>query len=128
MIRLFGCRWTVQLLALAMSYWVAVPLLGASAPLVWDKQHKQVDAQIEGWDLPTLLGQLSKATGWQVFIEPGTEQTVSVRFKNLAVGEALKRMLGELNFALLPQTNAPPRLFVFRNSLQEATQLVREAA
>jgi hypothetical protein len=34
-------------------------------------------------------------------------------------------LLGNLNFALVPQTNSTPRLFVFRTSLQEATQLVR---
>src|SRR5207247_7093663 len=40
-------------------------------------------------------------------------------------GDALGLLLGDLNFALVPQTNASPRLFVFHTSLQEATQLIR---
>jgi hypothetical protein len=111
---------------LAVACLSSVTLLAASNSLVWNKQQKKVDAQIESWDLPTLLGKLSETTGWQVYLEPGTQQNVSVRFKNLPVGEALKRMLGDLNFALLPQTNAPAKLFIFRTSLQEATQLVAE--
>src|SRR5439155_17809306 len=30
----------------------------------------------------------------------------------------------ELNFALLPQTNGPTKLFIYRDSVQEATQLI----
>jgi hypothetical protein len=94
--------------------------------LVWDSRQQRVDAQIESWDLPALLQQISSATGWRIYVEPGTRQITSVRFKNLAVGEALKRLLGDLNFALLPQTNSPAKLFIYRTSLQEATQLVLE--
>jgi hypothetical protein len=61
-----------------------------------------------------------------VYVEPNTHQSVSVKFKHLSVGEGLKRLLGDLNFALLPRTNGPARLFIFRNSLQEATQLVKD--
>jgi len=37
-------------------------------------------------------------------------------------------MMGELNFALLPQTNGPAKLFVFQTSLQDATRLVEVGA
>jgi Subtilase family/Fervidolysin N-terminal prodomain len=114
------------------SSWLAVALIclstaaawAASDSLVWDKQRKTVDAQIASSDLSVVLSRISSATGWQVYLEPGTRQKVSVRFKQLPLGEALKQILGELNFALLPQTNAPAKLFIFRTSLQEATQLV----
>src|SRR5205085_2685480 len=33
-------------------------------------------------------------------------------------------LLGNLNFALVPETNAPSKLFVFRTSLHQATQLI----
>ena len=102
--------------------------VGAADALRWDGRQKKLDAQVETWDFPTLLGKLAKATGWEVYVEPGTQRRVSVRFRNLAVGEGLKRILGDLNFALLPQTNAPARLFIFQTSVQEATQLVPEAS
>src|SRR6185436_11489672 len=59
---------------------------------------------------------------------PDTHRTVSVKFKDLSQGDALRSLLGDLNFALLPQTNANPRLFVFSTALQEATQLIRVPA
>ncbi len=37
-------------------------------------------------------------------------------------------LLGDLNFALVPQTNASPRLFVFRTALGNATQRIRPTA
>jgi hypothetical protein len=126
MMKLDSHGWRSRWVGLALACLSSLTTLAAGDSLSWDKQQKTVDAQIETWDLPTLLGKLSSATGWQIYIEPGTRQSVSVRFKKLPVGEALKRVLGDLNFALLPQTNAPARLYIFRTSLQEATQLVSE--
>ena len=126
MITLGSRRYFARVLALGFLSLCAWVSLGAPDALVWDKQLRKVDAQIEAWDLPTVLARLSKATGWQVLVEPGTQQRVSVRFKGLPPNEALKRLLGELNFVLLPQTNGPARLFIFRTSLDEATQLVTD--
>ena len=83
-----------------------------------------VAAEISSWDLTKLLENIATTTGWQIFVEPETKHTVSTKFKNRAPGEALRLLLGDLSFALLPQSNAPSRLFVFRTSLQEATQRV----
>src|SRR5205823_4445028 len=56
---------------------------------------------------------------------PDTEYAVTARFEGLAPPDALRRLLGDLNFALLPQTNGPAKLFVYRKSLDHATQLVQ---
>ncbi|MFO1498466.1 MAG: S8 family serine peptidase [Verrucomicrobiota bacterium] len=120
-------RWT-RWLGIALLLTPTLCARAAGDALVWDKQTKRVDAEINAWDLPRVLSSLAKAAGWQVLVEPGTQQTTTVRFKNLTVGEALKRLLGELNYALLPQTNGPAKLFVFRTTLQEATQLIGDDA
>ena len=36
-------------------------------------------------------------------------------------------LLGDVNFALVPETNAKPKLFVFRTAMKNATRLVRPA-
>ena len=104
----------------------------AADKLVWRGGNQLVDADIDGWSLPQLLERLTEATGWQVFVQPDTQlkRPVSVRFNNLSPGDALGRLLGELSFAVLPQRNAPAKLFVFRTSVGDATQPVlrREAA
>src|SRR5438034_5515910 len=81
-------------------------------------------AEIKAGQLNDLLDRIASLTSWKVYVEPGTSHTVSAKFKNLPPGEALHLLLGDLNFALVPQTNANPKLFVFRTALQKATQLV----
>lgn len=121
--RVFRTGLCLALLALAF---VAAPAHAADK-LVWRGGSERVDADIDGWSLPQLLEHLADATGWQVFVEPDTrlKQPVSVKFSNLPAGDALGRMLGELSFAVLPQANAPAKLFVFRTSVGDATQQVR---
>ncbi len=119
----------------ALLLWLAWEMPGparAADTLVWRPGHERVDADLEGWPLARLLEHIAEATGWQVFVEPDTrlKQPASVKFNNLPVGEALGRLLGELSFAVLPQTNGPAKLFVFRTSVGDATQRVlrRDAA
>ena len=80
---------------------------GATNSLVWNRDTDRVDADLRGVALWPFLEDLAHKTGWHVFIEPGTDTLVSTKFKNLPSGEALKRVLGDLNFAIVPQTNGP---------------------
>ena len=99
----------------------------AADSLVWRTDKNLVAADIESWPLSEVLESISTATGWQIYVEPDTEYTVTTRFQNLRPADALRRLLGELNFALLPQTNGPVKLFIYRNSVHEATQLIQVA-
>src|SRR5262245_48072508 len=112
---------------LALAVWLRVVPGNAADPLTWRSDRDQVDAEIESWPLPKVLEAISSATGWQIYVEPDTQYTVTSRFQQLKASEALRRLLGELNFALLPQTNGPARLFVFRDSVHAATQLIQVA-
>ncbi len=95
--------------------------------LVWHKAADRVDADIHGEALWPLLEQIAETADWKVFVEPGSDRNVSAKFKNLPSGDALKMLLGDLNFALVPQTNAPSLLYVFRTTMQNATKPVRVA-
>ncbi len=57
--------------------------------------------------------------------QPDAARKVSVKFQDLLPGAALRHLLGDLNFALVPQTNASSKLFVFRTTMGSATRLVR---
>ncbi len=111
------------LLAWAAFTWPASAAAGLES-LNWRMRQNRVDARIESMDLQTLLAKVSAATGWSVYVEPDTSRKVSAKFKDTPSGEALKLLLGDLNFALVPQTDAPSKLYVFRTALQEATQFV----
>jgi thermitase len=94
---------------------------------VWHKTEARMDADVRGETLLPLLEKIAVQTGWRVYVEPGTERTVSAKFKNLPSSEALRMLLGDLNFELSPQTNAVARLYVFTTKIQNATRLVRAA-
>jgi hypothetical protein len=115
------------LLAGVFLLWVTLTAATAADSLVWSNAQKRVDAEINDWSLERVLEQIAAATGWQVFVEPDTQKTVSLKFHNLPVDEAMSRLLGGMNYALLPQTNASSKLFVFSKSINEATLRVKSA-
>jgi len=103
---------------------VSSALASDTNTLSWRVKQNQVDASIQNWPLFTLLKKISSATGWKVYVEPSTTADVSVKFKNLPEDEALRRLLGKLNY-FRDQTNGVSRLFVFRTVSTAATQMVQ---
>ncbi len=93
--------------------------------IVWHRSADRVDADVHSLSLSNLLEQITVQTGWQVYVEPGTARIASTKFKNLPTGEALRMLFGDLNFALVLQTNAGPHLYVFTTRMENATQRVR---
>jgi thermitase len=112
-----------------LSLLCAVLCLGASAAdtnvLVWHKAADRVDADIHGEPLWPLLEDIARQTGWHIFVEPGATRNASAKFSDLPSGDALRMLLGKLNFALVPETNGPLRLYVFTTRMENATQPVR---
>jgi thermitase len=92
--------------------------------LVWHRATDRVDADVRGMVLWPLLEKIAVAAGWHIFVEPDTTHTTSAKFKDLPSGDALKMLLGNLNFALVPRTNGVPDLYVFRTVMKNATREV----
>jgi hypothetical protein len=119
----------IQRLATAAAVCLCLTLATAAnrpaQTLVWNKGQNRMDADVRGLSLGPLLERIAAETGWQVYVEPGTRHTASAKFKNLPPGDALRLLLGDLNFSILPQTNGVSRLYVFRSDLKQATRLVR---
>jgi hypothetical protein len=95
----------------------------AADSLDWRAQQNQVSADIQSWDLSTLLKKIARQTGWHVYVERGAETKVSVKFKDLPADKALRLLLGSLNYSK-DQTNGFSRLLVFRTIPRAATQAV----
>ena len=95
-----------------------------SGTLTWRK-NKTADANIDKLPLVKLLGRLSSATGWKIFVEPGLDQPISVQFRNVSQSDALKLLLGNLSYALVPQPGGTARLYVYKTSLGDATSLIQ---
>lgn len=95
--------------------------------LSWDPGSQKLSANIDGWSLPKTLARLSRITGWEVRIEPGADQRIATRFHLLDPSDALQRLLGNLNFAVLPRSNTVPQLLIYRTSATQATEVVPAA-
>ncbi|HZL79168.1 MAG TPA: S8 family serine peptidase [Candidatus Limnocylindrales bacterium] len=95
--------------------------------LVWHNATGRVDADVRGEALWPLLEGIAHQTGWRIFVEPGTTQTTDAKFSGLPASEALRKLLGDLNFALVPKTNEPSQLYVFTTRMENATRPVRAA-
>ncbi len=124
MITLFQHRGWKACLALALALVFSFPAV-AGEFLLWEKSQERVTANVQTWDVLPVLKRVAASTGWNVYLQPNTKQVVPTRFQGLSEGEALRRLLGNLNFVLVPQSNAPARLYVFRTSRREATELIR---
>jgi len=103
-------------------------LLPAQAKDLLDWRTNGVSADIRSSELIPVLEQIAVASGWHVFLEPGLTNIVSAKFKNVRQGDALHSLLGDLNFALVPETNRPSRLFVFRTAQRNATRFINPVA
>jgi len=90
--------------------------------LVWRKNS--VDASIEDWPLKSLLSRVAAATGWKVYVDPELEQHVSVTFRDASQAEALRFLLGNMNYALVPGSKGHAKLYVYKSSAAQATSLV----
>jgi hypothetical protein len=111
--------WFCLLLASALATQAAT-----TNSIAWHKSADRVDADVSDLKLWPFLEKLAVVAEWKIFVEPGAERNVSAKFKDLPSGEALKMLLGDLNFALVPQTNGPAILYVFRTTMQNATRRV----
>ena len=96
----------------------------AADTLQFSDHHDRLSADIHNAPLNELLKRITETTGWQVYVQPKTEHVADVRFTDRPTADALKLLLGDLNFALITQTNAPKKLMVFRTGLADATEIV----
>src|ERR1039458_3163920 len=110
----------VAALWLVLAMFTTLPSRAADT-LNWETNRNRVSADIKSGKLIPLLEQIASITGWHVYLEPDTTSTISAKFDRLPPGEALHLLLRDLNFALVPATNASPKLFVFRTSMENAT-------
>lgn len=97
----------------------------AADSLVWNTNQNKVTADIKSVPIPKLLSAIALDAGWHVYLESNITYAVSTKFQDLPPGQALRMLLGDLNFALVPQTNGPQHLYVFRTSIGAATQIIR---
>jgi hypothetical protein len=102
--------------------------LRANGEVRWHADQETLDVNLDGAPLVETLGQIAKQTGWHIYLEPTPGKTFTTHFNGLARGEAMRILLGDLNYAFVPQTDAATKLFVFRTTRDAATLEIQPAA
>lgn len=95
-----------------------------SGRLSWQTPNGPVSADIEAWPLTKVLRSIAAQTHWRIYVDPHAGCEITAKFNELPTGEALGKLLAQLNFALVPSTKGPTRLYVFNTTPQEATRLI----
>lgn len=121
---IFGGK-SILILTMLLSAWTG---LGATTnSLDWHRVKERVDADVRDLGVYDLLLDVAAQSGWHVFVEPGLDYKASTKFKNLAQAEALRKLLGDLNYSVVPGSNVQTRLYVFRTQQRNATRELRGA-
>jgi hypothetical protein len=109
---------------------LSLGLLASPQPgsITWDPREATLTAEVRQMPLREVLEHLSAQTGWQVYLDPALERTVSSRFNRLSTADALRRLFWDLNFSLRPRAGLAPELYVYSGSAVEATLLITPSA
>ena len=89
----------------------------------WDANGK-VTASIENQPLEKILQLLSEQEKWQILVEPGLKLNVTTRFKDLTQTEALRRLLNDVNFVIIPSKRNQSKMLVYQTSSDNAVRKI----
>ncbi|MBQ94612.1 MAG: hypothetical protein CL510_02100, partial [Actinobacteria bacterium] len=76
--------------------------------------------QIEQWPLEKVLQSLGDQGRWEIFVEPDLQMRITTRFSDLKHSEALRRLLSNVNFAVIPSPGSRSKLLVYKTSSSQA--------
>ncbi len=100
-----------------------VPVICAETPSIngldW-RDNGTATAKIENWPLERVLQSLSDQGRWQILVEPDLNLNVTTRFTDIPHTKALRRLLSDVNFAIIPSSKSPSRLLVYKTSSAKA--------
>lgn len=109
---------------MATSLFFLLPVMLGAGSIVWHSDRARMDAQVENEPLHQVLESLALSSGWRIYVEPDIGRTVSTRFENLTAPAGLQHLLGDLNYALVPDSISAARLYVFQTTVAGATRLI----
>jgi hypothetical protein len=97
---------------------------GAADLVVWHPKARTFDMNVRAMGLEKLLGVIKAETGWEVLVEPGLKGRVGVKFRDKPAADAMRFLLGDKRFSLVPRTKGGTRLMVYESALSGATRQV----
>ena len=122
-VRLKGMRLLLTWMSVALLF----PNVEAADTVVWHPKARTFDMNVRAMGLEQLLGVIKAETGWEVLVEPGLQGRVGVKFRDKPAADAMRLLLGDKRFSLVPRTKGGTRLMVYESNRRGATQKVAAA-
>lgn len=99
---------------------------GAAADTVrWHADTEELDVDLHSAPLIPTLEDLAHKTGWHIYLEPTPGKTFTTNFTGKPRGQAMRALIGEMNYAFVPGTDGPTKLFIFQTSRDNATYEIK---
>ncbi|MBC8325158.1 MAG: hypothetical protein H8E27_05990 [Verrucomicrobia subdivision 3 bacterium] len=117
----------MRLLRIGIVCALLLPAAEAADSVVWHPKARTFDMNVRAMGLERLLGVIKAETGWEVLVEPGLKGRVEAKFRNKPAADAMRFLLGDKRFSLVPRTKGGTRLMVYESTLRGATQQVEAA-
>ncbi|HEX7652176.1 MAG TPA: S8 family serine peptidase [Verrucomicrobiae bacterium] len=114
----------IYLILLLCLVWGRTSGRAEDSTIHWDTAQGLLTADIHQQPLFAVLEIMAKQSGWHIFVEPDAARTVDVKFADLPVNAALRKIVGDLNLSYIPKTNGLPELYIFRTTQSHATQAI----
>ena len=117
-----------RLYTIIFLFFGAVPLTAASSKVEidWDSSKWQMGITAQKAPLSTVLGEIQRATDWEILMESGIDRPVTVNMRKRDVTDCLKHLLQPLRFELKRMPGAPTQLAVYRRGIESADAPVPE--
>ena len=117
----------MRLLLTWIGFALLLPAAGGANSVVWHPKARTFDMNVRAMGLEQLLGVIKAETGWEVLVEPGLKGRVGIKFRNKPAADAMRLLLGDKRFSLVPRTKGGTRLMVYEGNRRGATQQVAAA-
>ena len=115
-------RRTLPVVLLALS--LAVGSATADT-LRWHADKEELDVDLKNAPLIPTLEDLAHKTGWHIYLEPTPGKTFTTNFSGKPRGQAMRILIGDLNYAFVPGQNGSTKLFIFQTSRDAATYEIK---
>lgn len=122
-------RWLIGFMLILCFHLIAITSSATAGPLIeWNEQTASVTADVDGAPIEKVLKSIADSTNWEIFVEPDLKHHVYTKFEKVDSGEALRRLIKPLNYALVPTPEGKTSLYIFSSNRTSATKKIESGS
>lgn len=100
------------------------PKVVSGSSVKWHRGSERFVIRATNAPLASILSEMSRQTGWEILTLQKLNERISVSINNEKTVDALKILLDDYVYTLLPNSSKRTRLSIYRNNVSEAIVLI----